>query len=148
MTMELQVPTEQEWENYESDLDSRYAYKQFFGKSVDQAMHRFESSPINGVEELSFMAPIPFRYYTLSLCKYLLSPAIIDNPTASDAASSFLNLIREKAQSNPQILVPIWDSLVPVFKYLSENQELYDADIEIYGSFNEKVVEILKLIKG
>lgn len=146
MSSNLQVPSEEEWGNYKEDLDRKYAHKMFSGKSHEQVISRFEDNIIEAVDELRFMPPIPFRYYMLALRNYMVSKLVLANPMVSDAASCFLRLVAEKLRETPNFIFPIIGDLMPAIEYVATNQKLFDADIDIYGDFAEKLTEIKGLL--
>jgi hypothetical protein len=141
----LQIPSEQDWGNYKSDLDQKYAYQEFFGKNLDQAMSRFEQCVIEATDELRFMPSVPFRYYLLAFKNYVTSKQVLKSSMASDAASCFLNLIKKKLQEDPESIKPVMKDLLPAVEYVATNQKTFDADIDIYGDFTKELSEIMRL---
>lgn len=148
MASALQIPTEQDWGDYKSDFDQKDAYKVFFGKSFGEAIPDFERNVIERANELQFIAPTPFRYYMLAMRNYVMSKNVLSNTMASDAASCFLRLVKLKLLESPETIMPIMDELMPALEYVGENQAIFDADIDIYGDFREKVAEIKNLEKA
>lgn len=66
---------------------------------------------------------------------------------ASDGASSFLGLIKEKLVWLPTHIMPIMPELLPTIEFVGANQALYDADEKIYGSFQELAEQIKKTLR-
>lgn len=143
----LQIPTEEDWDDYKSDLDQKYAYKMFFGKNLTAARLLFEGAVIGRTEELRFMPAIPFRYYIFAYCQYLTSTAVLGRWDASDAASCFLRLVESKLSDEFDAISPIMNELMPTIEYVAKNQALFDADVDIYGDFNEIFLEIRRLVQ-
>src|SRR6188474_624311 len=57
-------PDAAEWGDFAADLDIAYAYRQFAGKSRDEALLLFEQSDVlSRAEDLGAMPAGPFRYY-------------------------------------------------------------------------------------
>ena len=141
------IPTEAQWENYWDDLDTNYAHRIFFGKSNEEMQEEFRRCVIERVDEIRWMPKIPFQYYIFGLRDYVMERnfGFYDS---SDAASCFLGLISEKLKKQPHYVKPVFQELLPSLRFVSENQELYDADIDIYGSFIEKYNEIISLFEG
>ena len=146
------VPTEDDWEwggeGFRcSDLDKRDAHDKFFGKSIEDMLPYFKELPLSASEDLWFMPDTPFRYYVLAFKMLLMSQKNIDELgcDASDAASTFLCLLRHKLENSPQLVLPVMEELMPVVEHVAANQNLFDADPEIYGSFPDKLVEIKRL---
>lgn len=136
------IPSEQDWGDYAADLDQAYAHKIFFGKAFTETFGDFERSVIDRVDEIRFMAVIPFRYYLLALREYVLSYYVLTTESASDAASCFLRLVLEKLENFPEQILPVMDVIMPAVEYVAEHQSLFDADVEVYGEFKEHLARI------
>ncbi|MFZ6712884.1 hypothetical protein [Undibacterium sp. TC9W] len=143
----LQIPTEEDWGEYKNDLDQKYAHKMFFGKNLAEARLLFERAVIERTEELRFMPVISFRYYIFAYCQYLTSTAVLGRWDASDAASCFLRLVESKLRDESDAISPIMNELMPTIEYVAKNQTLFDADVDIYGDFNEIFSEIKRLVQ-
>ncbi len=147
--MTRHIPSEEDWGNYQDDLDQEYAHGIFAGRDLDQVMPAFARSSIDRAEELRFMPTIPFRYYIFSFCEFVTSPEVLTlngGMDASDAASCFLDLIVYKLVHQKSDIEPIIDEVMPFVEQVALNQSLYDADIDIYGDFKEKLFLIQKLV--
>jgi hypothetical protein len=142
LTSNFQIPSEKDWGDYKSDLDQEYGHRVFYGKNLKETISFFERNVIERAGELQFMPLVPFRYYMLAFRNYVMSKQVLANEMASDAASCFLNLIIEKLQKDPKAIEPILEDLMPAVEYVATNQELFDADIDIYGNFAERLTEI------
>ena len=145
--MSSQIPTEIDWGNWKDDIDQKFSHGIYFGHSNEEMQERFLSAPVEAAEELAFMPAIPFQYYIIGFRDSVLSlkqdPFVI-----ADAASCFLRLILNKLINDRNIIIPIMDSLIDAVDFVAENQEKYDADIDIYGDFKELENQIKnKLIK-
>lgn len=136
------VPSEADWGDYGSDEDARYSYSKFFGRSIDEAKQRFENNVLEACDELRFMPETPFRYYILAFRNVVVSEKLLSNGNPADAASCFLDLILDKLTDSPHTILPILGELMPAVAYVSSNQKLFDADIDIYGDFLEKAESI------
>ena len=142
------MPAEQDWGNWEMDLDQAYAHKIFAGKTLEETMDLFEENVIERASDLRFMPPVPFRYYMLAFRNYVLSERVfVVDYEASDAASCFLDLILEKVEKEAETIRPIMDELIPAAEYVAANQTKFGASVEIYGSFPEKLVRLRALYK-
>lgn len=51
----MQIPSREDWGDFEDDLDARYAFKVFFGKSISEAVPLIQENPIERTDELRFM---------------------------------------------------------------------------------------------
>ncbi len=143
--MERAIPGVKEWAGDPNDLDLQYARKVYFGKSREEAMELFPNNPLTTVDEIRWMPPEPFRYYLSAFAAYLSRKETLKDIMASDAASSFLNLVAEKLTEVPQIIAPVLPEILPVAEYVAQNQDLFEADVDIYGNFQEKYEQIREL---
>ena len=148
MAAEQQIPTEQDWGNYSDDLDQTYAHRIFSGKSRDEARNIFRNAVLERIDELRYMPPLPFRYYTLALRDYVTSKDAMESDMASDAASAFLDLILEKVLNSWNVIGPIMFELLPAADYIARHQPLYNASEKVYGRFADRYAEIQMRLQG
>ncbi|MEM7222216.1 MAG: hypothetical protein AAF495_04515 [Pseudomonadota bacterium] len=118
----------------ESDLDTAYAFKVFFGKSIEEAIPKIQGNPIERADEIRFMPPVPFRYYILALRDYLLSE---QSRGDFDAPGCYLRLIEEKLRDEPEKILPVMQHLEDSIERVAKAQAFYDADVDIFGDFVE-----------
>jgi hypothetical protein len=144
MTTNLRMPTEQDWGEFDADLDQQYAHQIFSGKCIEEAIPLFERNVIERCSELQFMPLIPFQYYMFALRDYVMSDRVLISEMSSDAASCFLGLVLLKLNEEPASIFPIMEDMIPAVQYVASNQEIFDADIDIYGNFAEKLIDIKK----
>jgi hypothetical protein len=137
----MRVPTEGEWGNYEADLDQRYAHDLFGGRTNEEMQAHFYRNVIERTDELRWMPAIPFRYYMLGFRDFVMA-GNFDHLQDSDAASCFLRLVEEKLEKQPEFILPIMAELLPAIRHVGENQSSFNADEDIYGSFQEKLERI------
>lgn len=128
MAVVLKVPSEQDWGDYNSDLDQEYAHKTFAGMPLDGAVHLFARNVIERTSDLQFMPLIPFQYYIFAFRDYVLSKDALLNDLPSDTASCFLGLILLKLRESPSSIVPVMEELIPAIEYVATNQALFDAE--------------------
>lgn len=140
----MQIPSEKDWAGYERDIDARYAHKIFFGKSNEQMQSAFRDNVIEKTDEIRFMPTSAFQYYVFGLRDFVIRRQFVDYES-SDAANCFLGLVLEKLRKEPHTIVPVIDQLLPDLEYVARNQDLYEADKDIYGDFMETFEEILRL---
>lgn len=133
--MTLTVPTLEDWHSEPWDLDIPYAFKHFNGKTVEEAVRLFEENALCHQEDLMFMPSRVFGYYLRAYLAYLLSSA---SASDSDGASCFIGLIEHKLQWKPADIRPLWPEIRPVLERLAAHQPFFDADPEIYGSFQQR----------
>ena len=55
------MPTEEEWGDYNSDLDQNHAHSVFAGRTNPEAQALIRRSPIERIEDLRWMPAVPFR---------------------------------------------------------------------------------------
>jgi len=141
------VPTEADWGNWQDgDLDVADAHEVFAGKTNEDVQEDFARAVIERTDELRWMPKVPFQYYIFGFRDYVMAGKF-DLFDSSDAASCFLELIEEKLQNQPDYILPVMDELMPAIIHVSRNQAAYDADIDIYGDFQEKGRRIAELYR-
>lgn len=134
------VPNEEDWGDYKSDLDQEYSHRVFAGRANQEVQSLFSGNPVETTSDLRWMPDVPFRYYMLGFRDFMMGDDFDGNE--SDAASCFLELILEKLEKFPLTIVPIMHELLPAAEYVAQNQVKFDADIEIYGNFLDKLTKI------
>jgi hypothetical protein len=142
------IPNEADWTGWKADVESRFAYRTYFGRSNSEMRLRYDASPIEVFEELHFMPVKAFHYYVLGFRDSVLAranPDDIDNATAADC---FLGLIAVRAREQRSDVTPIWHELRAAVAFVAEHQADYDADEGIFGSFAKKRAQIEALIQG
>jgi hypothetical protein len=128
------LPSKADWGDYKSDLDVRYAYRLYGGQTVDQSIQYFIDNPIERASELRF-APFPiFRYYVYCFTSYLTSAQAAGE---SDMASVFLRLTRDMSVKHPAEFAEFYPQIRSAVEQVAGNQAFFDADVDIYGSFEE-----------
>ncbi len=140
----MKIPSRTDWGDIdENDLDAKSAFNTFLGKSFSEAEVLFQSNALYYQEELQSMPPVPFNFYAPALVNYIISERAKGD---SDGASSFLHMISWILKSNSQILDSrTKDLLLNTASKISNNQEYYEADVDIYGTFSDVYSEIQKL---
>ncbi len=138
----MQIPGEADWQYDPECLDEAWAYKNFHGKSFDEAVRLFEENSCHYQEDLMYMKAPVFNFYVRAFIAYLMSDAARHD---SESASSFVGLIQFKAEHDPRSSArPGWSAIEPALEHLVEHQDDYDADWMPYGNFRVKVHEIVK----
>lgn len=133
------VPTLEDWHSEPWDLDIPYAFKHFYGKTVEESVPLFEENALCYQEDLMFMPSRVFGYYLRAYLAYLLSSASAND---SDGASCFIGLIRHKLQSHPADIRPLWPEIRPVLEHLAAHPQFFDSNPKIYGRFQRQVERI------
>ena len=137
----MHVPSEDDWRSEEWSLDTGWAYKNFHGKTTEEAVQLFKENALIYQEDVMYMPSRVFGYYLKAYIKYLMSDAAKGD---SDGASCFISLINFKAEYKRDDIVPLWLEIEPVLKRLAEKQDDFDAGWAAYGSFRSRVHEIVQ----
>lgn len=140
----MPVPTEEEWGDYQADLDQEYAHDLFAGHTNEQMQPHFYRNVIERASELQFMPEVPFRYYMLGFRDFVMAGKFA-HLEDSDAASCFLRLIEEKLENRPGHILPIMPELLPAIRHVGQNQTSFHADEKFYGKFHQKLDRIESL---
>lgn len=139
-----QIPSLADWGHVDhADLDARWTFDTFLGKSFAEAEAMFERHALYYQEGLQSMPPVPFNFYARAFVKYITSDRAQGD---SDGASSFLYLVCWLLKSNRTIMDPETEkALLGAARQISQRQEFYAADADIYGTFAERYAEIEQL---
>ncbi|MEN8169919.1 MAG: hypothetical protein ABFS08_06820 [Pseudomonadota bacterium] len=142
----MEIPSRIDWGDIdENDLDTEWAFKQFFGKSFDEAESLFQDHALYYQEDLQSMPFIPFNFYAPALAKYIISERAKGD---SDGASSFLHLIVLLLKTRRDIISRETEQLlVDASDSIDKDQKFYDADVDIYGHFSYLTSEIKRLCR-
>ena len=141
----MEIPTEADWRSDSVDpdlinLDAAWAYKNFHGKTFDEAVRLFEDNALHYQEDLSYMPSRVFGFYLKAFIAYLMSDAARDD---ADAASCFFSLIRFKAEHDRARIIPLWAEIEPILKVFAKRQDDLGADWAAYGSFRSRIRQIV-----
>ncbi len=136
----LKTPDLTNWHGYKNDLDVKYMHNLFYGKSWKEVVQYFDGArSIERADELLFCPRIIFQYYIQAYMTYLESDAANG---MSDSASPFLRLLINRENKDPGSVKNIYCNLKPTIDYVSNNQEYFDADKNIYGDFKKLAEQI------
>ena len=135
------IPAEADWGNYQADLDTKWAHKQFIGRSNEEMQPYIRGAPLGAAEDLRFMPELPFRYYILGYRDYVMA-GDFKPYDAPGAASCFINLVLRKLEDQPRYIVPVMPELLPALTHVAWNQTSFQADEHTYGSFMEMLKRI------
>lgn len=141
--MHNHIPTEQDWEGYQDDIDARYAYEYFFGKTIYELTEEFRQSVIERADELRFMPVRPFRYYIFALSHFIMEDNYLEGE-ADMTINSLFNLVLEKLNEYPENILPVMERLLPSLQFMADNVERYNISEEIYGSVPNRLQTILQ----
>ena len=133
----MKIPNKSDWGAIEeNNLDAECAFRQFAGKSLGEAEDMFRENALYYQEDLISMPSIAFNCYAPVFAKYILSNYAESD---SDGASSYLCMIIELLQTETRLLATpeTLKFLLDTAKIVSNKQDFYDADIDVYGDFPE-----------
>ncbi len=137
----MKIPDKDDWEAAWRGLDEGCAFRNFYEKSLKEALALFQQCAVVYQEDLVYMPESPFRYYVRAYIYYLASER---SRSDSDAANCFLMLIETRFRDHPDWLDCSWSRIVPVLQKIAEQQEdFYDANQTIYGDFGKRVRRLL-----
>lgn len=145
-----QAPSDDDWGEIrdQDDLDEKWSRNHYMGRTLREKMEELSNSPLSYTEDLRAMPEIPFCYFILGF-KEALYPGPEESDFnlmfPSDTASCFLSLVEETLQKSPKKIMPVMHEILPLAKYVSENQELYEANPDNYGNFVTLYQEIEQL---
>ena len=133
------IPTEADWRSEQWGIDTPYAYKNFGGKSFEEAVDLFKDNALAYQEDVMFMPLACFPFYAKAYMAYLMSDA---SEGDSDGASCFFGLIEIRAE---EIILDgqFSSSVEDMLEHLAARQEWYDADKSIYGNFSERAQKVI-----
>lgn len=141
----LQIPTEEDWGNPNGDLDWQYAKDQLCGRDLQYAADRFRELPLALSEDLDSMPEIPFRFYIHATTLAFKTLNIRSDWETHNAANGLLSVVATKLRQEPEKILPVMQDMLPTLEFISENQGLLDADVDIYGLFKAEYREISEL---
>ena len=134
------IPGAAEWQGYEDDLDACDAYELMAGRTLDEVSEHFRDTvSIMHAGELRCSPRGAFSYYVFAHAAFLLSESAA---AESDSASSFLRLLISREELDPGSVKELYAELGPLARFVASRQAYFDADLRIYGDFNELSVRL------
>ncbi len=137
----MKIPTEADWRSESWCVDMPRAYERFYGKDLDEAFELFVENALSYQEDIMFMPLTCFRYYVQAYASYLLSEA---SEGDSDGANCFFCIVKYRAKDIRSSVAVVVDQITRTLGKLKQKQAWYDADDEIYGSFEAQASACLK----
>ena len=141
VVLKMKIPTKEDWQEAWLGLDEAYAFKNFYGKSLKEAMTLFEQCALNYQEDLTYMPEKPFKYYIRAYTYYLSSDRSRED---SDGASCYISLIESALRDHPHWLYDSWSTVESLLLRIASEQDFFEASPEIYGSFERRVERVFK----
>ncbi len=124
----------------EGDLDVDWAWKNFGGKSLEEASLLFQSNPFRYREDLMWMDAPAFTYYFPIAIRYLKSDASKDDCDVASCIASLLELRIEYAGAAS--MREIGGEIRSLCDYVVANFDRFDIDPNIYGDVKGKYEKI------
>jgi hypothetical protein len=138
------IPSLEDWGRLD-DLDVKYAFNLYGGRSLVEAMPFFVRSPIERADELLFTPWKVFICYIFCFADFLTSE---QSKGESDCASCFLNLVLQRARADPQAFREFYPRLEPAIDKVAGRQRFYEASPQIYGFFSEYKRQIRAVLQA
>lgn len=131
----MTLPTAKEI-NVHDSLDEQHACKIFLGKSIEEAEALFRENAIFYHEDLMWMGPVAFRFYSAAAIRYIRSEAASGD---SDAINSLVGVLEFRLEREPPAeLIPIAAELASVCDFIIQHYERFDIAPEIYGDIRAR----------
>lgn len=138
------VPSEEDWRSEPWDLDTQCAHEHFAGKTREDALLLFEKCALFYQEDLTWMPRACLPFYLNVYIDYLESGTAASD---SDAASCFYGLVDVRRETLITFGDPLLNRVITILERLPEKQDWFDADEEIYGSFEKRSLVTLKKLR-
>jgi len=140
---ETPIPGDSDWHSEAWGLDEPYAYKNFYGKSLDEARRIFEHDCLGAQEDLSCMPFSVFKFYIWAIVQYLLSEK---SKGDADGANGFLLLVKIRKDDIRKIGGELLENIIKVIKRIEHGQEWFDADKDINGDYKVQANAALAML--
>jgi hypothetical protein len=137
------LPTALEINPYPENLDGKWAEKNFFGKSVDEAEAMIAKAPYAYTEDFTYLGPVAFIYYFESALNFLTSEASEDE---SDFVFSMVSTLEERLFGSYNDFDQIKDGIANYRSFcetIIKDFSKFDIDVNIYGKFQKRTQSLL-----
>jgi hypothetical protein len=136
MSESTALPGKKEWGNpAENDLEAHYAYSNFLGKSLVEAVQMFQTNALHFQEDLGAMPAVPFNFYVMAFVTYIMSDSAHGD---ADGASAFLRMTHWQLKHRSDLIDRgVMSALLVACASVAQHQSFYAADPDIYGDFPE-----------
>ena len=144
----MNIPSRGSWGNNHEQFGFDYldAFEKFHGLSNEEAVDLFKGNALYFQELLYYMLQRPFDFYYECYESYILSFSAKED---SDGASAFLDAVFDFLQAEwLEIDQKKTIKMIEAARYVSERQNFFEADIEIYGDFKERFRERINKSKN
>ena len=140
MNVQNEVPDEVSWYGYDGDRDVRHLHELFYGKSLDAVQEYFgHGRSVERMVEL-LLVPLPvFQYYVHAFAQFVVSERA---EADTDSANCFLSLLEDREGSDPDSVCSVIRSLNDHLNFIANNQAYFNAPIDVWGLFSERVARL------
>jgi hypothetical protein len=122
-------------------LDVDHAWKQFGGKTMDEAAALFASNPFFYQEDLLYMGISAFHFYFSVVLRYLTSDeARCDDHTVSAIAT----VLEKRLEYELSGMLPSFPEIRCVCDYVVSNYPKFEVDEDIWGNVKNRYSAIRK----
>lgn len=141
--IENKIPTEEDWQGYQDEMDARYTYDILFGKTLQQAMPVFQQSCYERIWELRFLPVTVFQYYILAVRDYFIEGYY--TPKDSDyIVDAYFSLVQLQLDQYPERILPVMEELLPSLHFIADHVATFNINEEIYGSIPARLQRLLQ----
>jgi hypothetical protein len=133
------IPDEKAWHSQDWNDDTVTAHQHFFKKSLTEAVSMFAEYSLLYQEDVMFMPFIPCCYYLQAYSNYILSERATGD---SDGAICYITLIKVLNGVAENFPAELCEVIGKALNHIARSQGLFDAKIEIYGSFEDRISDI------
>ncbi|UDM62676.1 hypothetical protein KIJ96_05375 [Pseudoalteromonas piscicida] len=137
-TQSIESIWQEQLSGYDCDPDLAYAKNTFFNQSSEAISVAFSRSVIERANELRVMPDVLFNTYFHFFIDFLMKTE--HEPfDASEIASCFTSLLKEKLDSNSITSSELVKQSKETVDYLTCNIDFFNEDADIYGDLEEKL---------
>jgi hypothetical protein len=125
----MTLPTRQEINPLNDDLDGQAACEHFFGKSLDEAEAMFRERDLYYQEDLMWMGAPAFRYYVPAALQYVRR----STGDVSEFVSWLVSTLEHRLEWDREELAPVASQLAEFCGYVIEHWSRFSEGAEFYG---------------
>lgn len=124
----LSLPTERDFDPFDGDLDAQYAWRNFGGLSITEALTLFRENPIHYQEDFMFMGGRAFIFYFPVLDTFLREFRLTEHEDDSQAAIIGSGITAQFGWPTAPHLIAIHPAIRSLADYVCSHTELLAAD--------------------
>lgn len=141
----MDIPTEADWRSEAWCLDCESAYKQFAGKTREEAMAMFADNALLYQEDVMFMPKRCFGFYIIAYADYLTSELSLFEDAG---ASCFVGIVEIRHEHIRQEQPEVREAIIRTLRAIETNPAWYLDKIAqvLYAGLAERARAALVLI--